>query len=109
MCATAMQLQHIHFRHADARAQQVPSTVSTCILHGIGRFPLPVARGRGAADGGLGAIGALIALEILTEGTASGSACIINLGMACIFWRCVEDSLAPRLCLRRPSTAAPAR
>jgi len=66
--------------------------MSTCILLGIGRFPLAVARGRGAADGGLGAIGALTALETLTEDTASESfACIIGLGMLCSFLGCAED------------------
>jgi len=48
----------------------------------MGRLPLPVTFGQGAANGGLGAIEALTVFEILAEGTASESfTCIIDLGM----------------------------
>jgi len=76
-------------------------TMRTRTLLGIGRCPLRVAAG--AAEGGLGFIGASTFCQTLVEGAPSESAvCIILGGMERIFWRSFAD-------FRRQSMAAPAR
>jgi len=60
-------------------AYRMPGTMRTLMLLGIGRFPLPVEGGTGAADGCVGCIGTLTSCETLVgHATPETIVCIIS-------------------------------